>query len=37
MKRSNGKPSRLYVIGFYVLLFAIWQSLYWFGAIPSYL
>src|SRR6266566_10071422 len=37
MKRTNGKPSRLYVIGFYVLLFSVWQSLYSFGAIPTYL
>ena len=37
MKRSNGKPSPLYVIGFYVLLFAGWQALFWFGAIPAYL
>jgi len=37
MKRSNGKPSPLYVIGFYVLLFATWQALYRFGAIPTYL
>jgi NitT/TauT family transport system permease protein len=37
VRRGNGKPSRLYVLGFYVLLFAIWQALYWFGAIPAYL
>ena len=37
MKRTNGEPSRVYVIGFYVLLFAVWQSLYSFGAIPAYL
>jgi NitT/TauT family transport system permease protein len=35
MKRTNGKPSRLYVLGFYVLLFAVWQSLYSFGAISE--
>src|SRR3954449_2933997 len=37
MKRHNGKPSRFYVIGFYVVLFAAWQALYSFGAIPAYL
>ena len=37
MKRNNGKPSRFYVIGFYVVLFAAWQALYSFGAIPAYL
>src|SRR2546423_15551887 len=37
MKRTNGKPSRLYVIWFYVLLFSVCQSLYFFGAIPDYL
>ena len=37
MKRTNGTPSPAYVIGFYVLLFGVWQSLYSFGAIPDYL
>jgi NitT/TauT family transport system permease protein len=37
MKRTNGTPSRVYVIGFYVLLFAVWQSLYSSGAIQEYL
>jgi len=37
MKRTNGTPSRVYVIGFYVLLFAVWQSLYSSGAIQEFL
>jgi hypothetical protein len=37
MKRTNGNPSRVYVIGFYVLLFGVWQSLYSFDAVPDYL
>ena len=37
MKRTNGTPSRVYVIGFYVLLFAVWQSLYSSGSIREYL
>jgi NitT/TauT family transport system permease protein len=37
MKRANGNPSRVYVIGFYVLILGVWQSLYSSGALPEYL
>lgn len=37
MSSANGKSTKVYVIGFYVLLFGVWQSLYEFGAIPDYL
>src|SRR5215470_9790048 len=34
---SSAAFSRIYVIGFYVLLLAAWQALFSFGAIPDYL
>jgi NitT/TauT family transport system permease protein len=37
MKRANGKSTKYYVIGFYIVLFSAWQLLYTFGAIPDYL
>jgi NitT/TauT family transport system permease protein len=37
MNRTNDKRTRFYVGAFYVALFAIWQLLYSFGAIPEYL
>jgi len=37
MSSTNGKSTKVYVLGFYVLLFGVWQSLYEFGAIPDYL
>jgi NitT/TauT family transport system permease protein len=37
MSRNNERHTRFYVLGFYVLLFAAWQLLYSFGAIPAYL
>src|SRR5437879_6483004 len=37
MSRKNGKSTKFYVLGFYIVLFSAWQLLYTFGAIPEYL
>jgi len=37
MNRTNGKSTKFYVLGFYIVLFSAWQLLYTFGAIPDYL
>jgi NitT/TauT family transport system permease protein len=37
MKRTTDRRIALYVVAFYLLLFASWQLLYTFGAIPEYL
>jgi NitT/TauT family transport system permease protein len=34
---NSSKPSKIYVVAFYVFLLVSWQSLYSFGAIPDYL
>jgi NitT/TauT family transport system permease protein len=37
MNRPNGKRTTFYVVGFYVILFATWQALFVFAAVPEYL
>src|SRR5882724_2847496 len=37
MPKAQSKRPKYYVLGFYVLLFAIWQSLFAFRLIPDYL
>src|SRR4051812_28024197 len=37
MNRTSPKSTRVYVLSFYFVVFATWQLLYAFGAIPDYL